>query len=141
MDKNNKPKHFLIFKILGILGAMSFIASMVLMVIGFGNFENKIFIIAMIMMPFSIMLSVLGISVGFGPEIAKMSTKTAKYIQQENKETLTEIASERADIASDAITKTVQAATKGIKDTIFCKYCGAEITKDSTFCNKCGKKQ
>ena len=79
--------------------------------------------------------------IGFRPEIAKMSTKSAKYIQQENKEDFRDIANSAADIASEAITKTTTAIKKGLEDKIFCKHCGEKIDSDSKFCSKCGKEQ
>ena len=78
---------------------------------------------------------------GFRPEITKMATKSAKYIQDENKEDLKDIVDTTADIAGDAITKTTKAIKKGLKDTKFCKHCGAEIDADSKFCSSCGKEQ
>ena len=65
----------------------------------------------------------------------------SKEIQIQHKEDLTSIANKSADISSEAITKTTRAIKKGIKDTKFCKHCGAEIDSDSTFCKSCGKKQ
>lgn len=78
---------------------------------------------------------------GFKTEIAKLHTRTTKYIQEENKQDLTDIASTTADIASDAITTTTKSIKKGLKDTKFCKHCGKEIDKDSKFCSECGKEQ
>ena len=59
----------------------------------------------------------------------------------EKKGDLTDIADTGADIASGAIKKTVKAIKEGLKDTKFCKHCGAEIDANSVFCNKCGKEQ
>ena len=86
-------------------------------------------------------LAVICLVSGFSPEIAKLSTKTQKYIQEENKEDLTDIASAKADISGEAITKVSKSIKKGFKDTKYCKYCGAEIDADSSFCKECGKKQ
>jgi uncharacterized membrane protein YvbJ len=85
------------------------------------------------------MFSIPVFVMGFRVELSKMMTKSAKYIQEENKEDLKDIASTTADIASDAITKTTKAIKKGVKGTKFCKHCGAEIDEDSKFCSKCGK--
>ena len=93
------------------------------------------------MSTFGLFLTVAFLATGFRPEITKMTTKSARYIQQENKEDLTGIANTTADIASGAITKTTRAIKKGIKDTKFCKHCGAEIDADSKFCNNCGGEQ
>lgn len=83
--------------------------------------------------------------IGFMPKIAKGMAKTniylTKEIQQQHKEDLSNIASTSADISSDAITKTAKAVKRGLKNTKFCKHCGAEIDADSKFCNSCGKEQ
>ena len=94
-----------------------------------------------LLVSFGFMIAFVGLALGFRPEIAKLKTKTAKYIQEENKDDLTDIASNTADITSDAITKTTKAIKKGINDTMFCKHCGSEIDADSKFCKKCGKEQ
>ena len=100
---------------------------------------------------------------GFIPQITKLNTKinrhTTEYVseelkglsktmigiqkdvQEENKDSLTSIASTSADINSEAITKKAKAVKKGLKDTKFCKNCGKEIDADSNFCSKCGCEQ
>ena len=83
----------------------------------------------------------IGIISGFRPEITKLSTKTAKYVQEENKEDLTDIADTGADIISGAVTKVARAVNDGIRKTKFCKYCGAQIDEDSVYCSQCGEKQ
>lgn len=139
--KNNKPKHFLIFKILGIVFAVVAIAGFDLAFNGFGDFESNNFMIGGFMSMIGIFCAVFFLLNGFKPEIAKLRTKSAKYIQEENKQDLTELASNTAEISSDAITKTTRAIKKGVKDTMFCKHCGAEIDADSKFCNSCGGEQ
>ena len=140
-NKNQKPKYFLIFKILGCVFAVVTIIGFVLVFTGFGDFENNNFMLGAFMSTFGLFLTVAFLATGFRPEITKMTTKSARYIQQENKEDLTGIANTTADIASGAITKTTRAIKKGIKDTKFCKHCGAEIDADSKFCNNCGGEQ
>jgi len=140
-NKNQKPKYFLIFKILGCVFAVVTIIGFVLVFTGFGDFENNNFMLGGFMSTFGLFLTVAFLVTGFRPEITKMSTKSARYIQQENKEDLTDIANITADIAGGAITKTTRAIKKGIKDTKFCKLCGAEIDADSKFCNSCGGEQ
>ena len=148
-NKNQKPKHFLVLKIIGavlvLIGISLIIASIVIKEPEMGDkdwFEISSIIsglrfggIALCMFSVPLFIS------GFRPEITKMNTKSVKYIQQENKEDLTDIASTSADISSGAITKTTRAIKKGIKDTKFCKHCGAEIDADSKFCNSCGGEQ
>lgn len=139
MDNNNKPKHFMVFKIVGFIGITLAIIGFVLTFVGFGDFESNNFMIGGFMAAFGLFIGISCLMIGFRPEITKMSAKSAKYIQQENKEDFREIASNTADIASEAITKTTTAIKKGLGDKIFCKHCGEKIDSDSKFCNKCGK--
>ena len=140
-NKNQKPQHFLIFKILGCVFAVVAIIGFVLVFTGFGDFENNNFMLGGFMSTFGLFLAITFLMLGFKPEIAKISTKSTKYIQQQNQEDLTNIANTTADIAGGAITKTTRAIKKGFKDTKFCKHCGAEIDADSKFCNSCGGEQ
>ena len=141
MEKNNKPLIFLFLKIIGVVGIVVGIAGAVISANGFGNFENNDFMIGGIMCCFGFFIGFAGLMTGFIPEISKLGAKTTKYIQEENKDTFTDIANSSADINSEAITKTAKAVKKGLKDTMFCKHCGMEIDADSKFCNKCGKEQ
>ena len=148
-NKNQKPKHFLVLKIIGaslvLIGLSLIIASIAIKEPEMGEdgwFEisRRIAFLRFLGIGMCMISLPLFIS-GFQPEIAKMRAKSTKYIQQENQEDLTEIASTSADISSEAITKTTRAIKKGIKDTKFCKHCGAEIDADSAFCKSCGKQQ
>ena len=136
---NKKPKHFLILKIIGFIALGLTILGFVLTFTGFGDHESNNFMIGGFITSFGFFATVICLVSGFRPEITKMATKSAKYIQEENKEDLTEIASTTADITGEAVTKTVKAIKKGTKNTMFCKYCGAEIGEDFKFCSKCGK--
>ena len=138
---NNKPKHFIIFKIIVLIGIILAIIGFVLTFVGFGDFESNNFMIGGFMASFGSFIGISCLMMGFRPEITKMSAKSAKYIQQENKEDFRDIANNTADIASEAITKTTTAIKKGLDDRIFCKHCGEKIDSDSNFCNKCGKEQ
>ena len=140
-NENKKPKHFLVFKILGILFVIVAVIGFVLSFTGFGNFENNNFMIGGFMFTFGLFLAIMFLSIGFRPEITKMSATSARYIQQENKAELTQIINTTADISSDALTKTSKAIKKGFTDCKFCKHCGVEIDADSTFCKECGKQQ
>ena len=80
-----------------------------------------------------------GLMFGFRPELSKMTIKSAKYIQQENREDLKDLTKTSAEIASDAIKTTTKAIKEGLKDSMYCKHCGAEIDADSKFCKSCGK--
>ena len=139
--KNQKPKIFTIFKIVGVIGLILLITSFVLLYGGFDDFHSNNFIIGIMLLPISFISTFVGLTNGFIPEITKMRVKTQKYIQQENKEDLTDIATTTADIHSDAVTSMAQAVQKGLNETKFCKYCGAKIDVDSLFCSQCGKQQ
>ena len=138
---NNKPKYFIVFKIIGFIGIILAIIGFVLTFVGFGDFESNNFMIGGFMSTFGLFVGVSGLMIGFRPEITKMSIKSVKYIQQENKEDFKDIAGNAADIASEAIVKTATAIKTGLDDKIFCKHCGEKIDSDSKFCNKCGKEQ
>ena len=141
MSKNNKPKHFIVFKIIGFLGVVVAITGLILTIVGFGDFESNNFMIGGFMGTIGLFVGISCLIIGFRPEITKMSAKSIKYIQQENKEDFKDIANNTADIASEAITKTATAIKDGLDDKIFCKYCGEKIDSDSKFCSKCGKEQ
>lgn len=136
---NNKPKMYLILKIVGFVGAIAAIVGMILAFVGFGDFESSKFIIGIFLGTFGMMAAGMGLTMGFSPEIAKLRAKTLRHIQEENKEDLTAIASNSAEIMSDAVSKTADAIANGVQKTIFCKHCGAKIDADSTFCSQCGK--
>ena len=137
----NKPKHLLIFKILGILGAIATVAGIVLVIIGFGDFESNHFLIGSFVAPIGLFAAVLGITIGFSPEIAKARAKTMRYIQEENKEELAAIASTHAEIMRDAVATTAGAVADGMRETKFCKHCGTKIDGDAKYCPACGKAQ
>ena len=141
MSNNNKPKYFIVFKIVGFIGIILAIIGFILACKGFDDFESNNFMIGGLMATFGLFIGVSCLVMGFRPEITKMSTKSIKYIQQENKEDLKDIINTTAEIASEAVTKATTAIKQGIEDIIFCKHCGAKIDFDSKFCNKCGKEQ
>lgn len=141
MGKNNKPLHFLVFKIIGFIGIAVFISGIILTCNGVNNFENNNFMIGGILTCVGMFVGVVFLVGGFRPEIAKLSAKSAKYIQQQNKSELSDIAETGADITSNALKKSAKAFKEGLCSKKFCKFCGAEIDEDSVFCNKCGKEQ
>jgi len=143
-NKNHEPK---IFKVLRFIAPCMVVAGVVLIVLAstvfsketwHGKDPNLAFLMPGIALVF---FSIPVFFAGFIPKIQKTAIKTQKYLQQENKEDLTDIANTTADITGGAITKTTRAIKKGIKDTKFCKHCGAEIDADSKFCNSCGGEQ
>ena len=135
----NQPKHFWIFKIVGVIGVVATVTGIVLSIIGFGDFESNNFMIGGFTTVIGMIATALGITIGFSPEIAKARAKTIRHIQEENKEDLTAIATNSAEIMSDAVSKTSSAFIKGTRKTMFCKHCGTKIDSDSTFCSFCGK--
>ena len=139
---NKKPTHFLIFKIVGIIGILVVGLGIYFAVTGFGDFESSKFMVGTMIIPFGVMIGLPCLLIGFRPEITKMRSKTIKYIQEENKEDLTAIANNTAEIMEGAVSKTASAVKEGFtSDTMFCKHCGAKIDADSKFCNQCGKEQ
>lgn len=73
--------------------------------------------------------------------LGNVSVNTRSKIINKNEDKLKEMADKTANISKDAITTTVGAIKKGIKDNIYCKHCGELIDKDSKFCKHCGKEQ
>lgn len=133
-----KPIVFLILKIVGILALALAVLGVVLLVKGFGDFESNNYLIGMFLTPFSTVIGVLCITTGFRPEIAKMRAKGARYIQEQNKEDLSAIATTAAEIISEGAATIADAVREEKK---FCKHCGASIDRDSKFCSECGKEQ
>lgn len=147
--KSEKPALFLVLKIIGFcllgIGVMLLIAGIATPSLDMGDsgwFEAeslKMGIISGGM--FCIIPSIALIIAGFHPQISKTMIKTTKYIQEDNKQDLKDIANTSAEISEEAITRTVRAVKKGFQNTKFCRHCGTEILEDSKFCSKCGKEQ
>ena len=142
---NKKPILFLIFKILAGLFLCVMITGIVLVIVGFGNFESNLFLIGGIMGVFGLFFTFTFAGIGFSPEMTKMSMKTTKYIQQATKDDMQDIASTQAEIHSDAVKTMASAVKEGLDDAnqckMYCKHCGAKIDADSHFCKACGKEQ
>lgn len=135
-----KPISFLIFKLCGLLGVVLFVIGIIKTINGFGQFENNDFMVGSFMITFGLFLGISGIIFGFRPEITKHSLKTAKYIQDKNKEELEKLVSTQAQIHSKAVNITAQAVKEGMSEMIYCKHCGQKIDVDSQFCKHCGQK-
>ena len=138
---SKKPLHFLIFKIVGVVGVAVLVFAFYLIATGFGDFESNNFMIGGFMAAFGFVAGFAGIMMGFGPEFKKMSVKTQKWTQEQNKEDLADIVTTQADINKQAITTTAKAVKDGLSNDKFCKHCGAQIDADSKFCKDCGKEQ
>ena len=162
-DKQKKkiktPRALIVFRVLSLVCLIIGIVG-VIMAVNTGPYNNFGFV-AMAMLGFAFTIN-FGVW-GFIPQIQKINTNinrhTTEYVseelkglsktmigiqkdvQEENKDSLTSIASTSADINSEAITKKAKAVKKGLKDTKFCKNCGKEIDADSNFCSKCGCEQ
>ena len=135
----NKPKQFLIFKIIGFIGIIIAFIGIVLLINGFGNFENNNFIIGGFMMTFGLFIGLVCLINGFKPELSKLSIKSTKYIQEQNKDEIKDIVDTTVDISIDSIERVVE--TIKDEDQIYCKHCETLIDIDSKFCKKCGKEQ
>ena len=135
-----KPIFYLIFKIIGLIGIVIFIFGLIKLVTGFGDFESNDYLVGMFMMPIGVLIGFSGLITGFKPEISKFSIKSAKYIQEQNKEELQHLMKTSAEIGAEAVTTTAHAASEGLRKTIYCKHCGNEVDADSQFCKYCGKK-
>lgn len=75
-------------------------------------------------------------------EGASVGIRSKKRILDENEDLLKEIADIESEIDASKIKKKVRAIKEGLEsDSIYCKHCGKLIDKDSTFCKHCGKSQ
>lgn len=138
---NNKPSHFLIFKLIGCAGIVAIVTGIILSIVGFDDFESNNFMIGGFLTAIGVMMSAFGLFIGFAPEIARTTTKTVRYIQKENEDDLEAIAKKSAEIMSDAIETTASAFSSGMRKTMFCKHCGTKIDATAKFCPNCGKEQ
>lgn len=66
----------------------------------------------------------------------------SKKIIDNNEDDLKDLVTKSANISKEGIETTVRAIRKGItEDEMYCKHCGTSIDKDSKYCKKCGKEQ
>lgn len=147
-NKNQKPKHLLVCKILGVAILVTAITLIILantacaeeIVLGDWHTGDTAPNMGMLGLgTFLIPASIVMLFIGFHAEISKMAVKSAKYTQNQNKEDLTDIANTNAEIMGGAITSATKAIKKGIENTKYCIHCGAEIDASANFCSKCGK--
>ena len=79
------------------------------------------------------------VSPKFRGKMMSRQVKAKKYMMEESRDDIKDIADMSADAGKDAITTVVRAVKDGIsEEKIFCKYCGGEIDSDSVFCKHCG---
>ena len=139
MEENKKPK---IFTVLKVLAPILLIGGAVMIILGIvlsqGNGPEAGLLVPGV---FLVFISIFLLFVAFMPNINKTMIKTAKYLQEDNKDDLTQIMDTSADITKGAITKTAKAVKDGLKDYKYCRFCGEKIEEDSQFCKHCGKKQ
>lgn len=141
-----EPKHLLVLRLLG-LGAL--VAGITLAVLGFFvfkmefGFDGKKIANPALFVPgiFLIVFSLPMLFMGFSAKIAKMRLASERYMQEQNKQQLTQMADTKADIVSPAVEKTAKAVKNGLEDKTTCLHCGEAIEKGSKFCNHCGKEQ
>ena len=138
--KERKPTHFRVLKLLGLLAAAVSVAGIVLLITGFGKFESSRFIIGGMMMSFGLVAAFPCLIIGFSPELTRMRVRSSRYIQNENREDLTELANTSAEIMSGAV-KTVANAARDSEKPRFCRHCGKSIPEDARFCPACGGQQ
>lgn len=72
-----------------------------------------------------------------------IAAQSFNNIINENEDALRNSTNKVSDIAAPAIEKTTRAIKKGFteSDNVYCKHCGASIDSDSKFCKACGKEQ
>lgn len=74
-------------------------------------------------------------------KMVNMAVKVQNETINKNEEMLRDTANKTADINKDAVRTIAHSIKEGFSenDTVYCKYCGAEIDRDSKFCKECGK--
>jgi len=74
--------------------------------------------------------------------MAGISIRSRKKVLDEHEDSLTDLSNREANIKKGYVKTMAKAVKEGLgEDTIYCRYCGANIESDSIFCKKCGKKQ
>ena len=174
-QKPKLPKFFLVFRIIApilfVIGVILIIVSCTALVEydDFFGLEPSLGCLfpGVICIFFSIPFTIIA----YMPNIQRSMIKTSKYIQESNRDDLTDImsigfgigidatstaineneddlrniADKSADIMSGPMTTMSRSIARGIKegarDTKFCKHCGSEIDRDSKFCSECGGQQ
>ena len=105
------------------------------------HFEFFFIIVAIIVGIIFILTLLMIVSPKIRAKFMSRQIKATKYMIDEVENDLTDIATKRANINKEGIEITAKAIKDGLKDTVYCKYCGEKIDKDSKFCKICGKEQ
>ena len=162
--KTQMPKHL---KIMMIVSPITIVIGIVFIIIAIST-DLGIFVVP------AMLFLALGSFCGFlalMPLMQKHAIKTKKYIQESNRDDLTDIMSTGLGIGIDATSTAIneneddlrniadksagimagpmetmagsisRGIKEGAKDTKFCKHCGSEIDRDSKFCSECGGQQ
>ena len=139
-EEDEKPKHLKVFKIIGFVAVFVAVVGFSLIGVGASLMIPVLFIMGGFLGVFGLFVGITFLILGFQASIHKMNVKTARYIQNKNKEDLKNISLTQAEISKEAIKTSMKAVKEGLEeDKIYCKYCGAKIDKDSKFCSQCGK--
>ena len=160
-----KPKHL---KIMMFISLIAGVIALTLIIVGL---TTEIGFIMVVPGMFCLFVAVACGMYALLPSIQKMMIKNQKYVQEANREDITDlmstglgigidatsnaideneddlrnIADKGASIMSGPMTTMSRSIARGIKegarDTKFCKHCGSEIDRDSKFCSECGGQQ
>ncbi len=74
-------------------------------------------------------------------QMGNTAIKVRSNIINNNEEILKETMDKGVDISKNAIKTIARSVKEGLSDddSMYCKYCGAQIDSDSKFCKECGK--
>ncbi|MBQ3047530.1 MAG: zinc ribbon domain-containing protein [Clostridia bacterium] len=74
-------------------------------------------------------------------KLMSKGVKAQKYMLEESKDDIKEVATGMAEATEEAVEITARAIKKGVtkEASAYCKHCGQKIDADSKFCGKCGK--
>ena len=162
--KAQMPKHL---KIMMIVSPLMLVIGIVFIIIAFTTHQAGFLVPSLLLLFPGLICCVFT----FAPLAQKNAIKTQKYIQESNRDDLTDIMSTGLGIGIDATSNAIDeneddlrniadkgasimagpiatmagSISRGIKegarDTKFCKHCGSEIDRDSKFCSECGGQQ
>ena len=103
---------------------------------------NIVFIIIFgISILFFILILAFILSPNLRGKMLSKQIKISKNVVKNSMGDLKELNSFRTDIDRDYYKNIASGIKEGLKDSVYCKYCGKEIDNDSVFCKHCGKQQ